>query len=44
MEDKVDWSDRSDTRLKLKHKIDVSNFLATLNPKDLIDWIGELED
>ena len=28
----------------LKHNMDVSNFLSTLNPKDLIDWIGELED
>ena len=24
--------------------MEVSNCLGTLNPKDLIDWIGELED
>ena len=24
--------------------MDISNFLGTLNPRDLIDWIGELED
>ena len=24
--------------------MEVSNFLGTLNPEDLIDWIGELED
>ena len=24
--------------------MEISNFLGTLNPKDLIDWIGELED
>ena len=30
--------------MKLKHKMEVSNFSCTLNPKDLIDWIGELED
>lgn len=26
------------------HKVEVSNFSRTLNPEDLIDWIGELED
>ena len=36
--------DRSGSQLKLKHKMEVSNFLGTLNPEDLIDWIGELED
>ena len=36
--------DRSRPQLKLKHKMDVSNFLGTLNLEDLIDWIGELED
>ena len=30
--------------MKLKHKMEVSNFLGTLNPEDLIDWIDELED
>ena len=30
--------------MKLKHKMEVSNFLGTLNPEDLIDWISELED
>ena len=29
---------------KLKHKMEVPNFSSTLNPIDLIDWIGELED
>ena len=24
--------------------MEVSNFSGTLNPEDLIDWIGELED
>ena len=24
--------------------MEVSNFSGTLNPKDLIDWIGEFED
>ena len=36
--------DRSGSQLKLKHKMEVSNFSGTLNPEDLIDWIGELED
>ena len=31
-------------QLKLKHKMEVSNFLGTLNLEELIDWIGELED
>ena len=44
MEDKVGWLDRFGAQLKLKHKMDVSNFLGTLNPEDMIDWIGELED
>ena len=30
--------------MKPKHKMEVSNFLGTLNPKDLIGWIGELEN
>ena len=34
----------SQLKLKLKHKMEVSNFPGTLNPEDLIDWIGELED
>ena len=37
-------NDGSRSQLKLKHKMEVSNFLGTLNPKDLIDQIGELED
>ena len=36
--------DRSGSQLKLKHMMEVSNFLGTLNLEDLIDWIGELED
>ena len=35
---------RLGSHLKLKHKMEVSNFFGTLTPKDLIDWIGELED
>ena len=35
---------RPGSQLKLKHKMEVSNFLGTLNPKDLIYWIGELEN
>ena len=35
---------RSGSQLKLKHKMEVSNFSGTLNLEDLIDWIGELED
>ena len=35
---------RPRSQLKLKHKMEVFNFLGTLNPKELIDWIGELED
>ena len=35
---------RPRSQLKLKHKMEVSNFLGTLNTKDLIDWIGELEE
>ena len=35
---------RPRSQLKLKHKMEVSNFSGTLNPEDLIDWIGELED
>ena len=41
---KVVQLDRSGSQLKLKHKMEVSNFSGTLNPEDLIDWIGELED
>lgn len=26
------------------HKVEVSIFFETLNPEDMIDWIGELED
>ena len=43
MEDKTTQLDRSGAQLKVKHKMDVSNFLGALNPKDIIDWIGELE-
>ena len=35
---------RSRTQVKLKHKMEVSNFSRILNPKELIDWIGEMED
>ena len=35
---------RPRSQLKLKHKMEVSNFSSTLNPKDLIYWIGELEE
>ena len=35
---------RLGSQLKLKHKMEVSNFLGTLNPEGLINWIGELED
>ena len=34
---------RLESQLKLKHKMEVSNFSSTLNPEDLSDWIGELE-
>lgn len=44
MEYKIGWLDRSKAHLKLKHKMDVPNFLGNLNPEDMIDWIGELED
>ena len=30
--------------MTLKHKIEVSDFSGTLDPEDLIDWIGESED
>lgn len=35
---------RPRSQLKLKHRIEVSNFSSTLNLEDLIDWIGKLED
>ena len=35
---------RLGSHLKLKHKMEVSYFLGTLNLEDLIDWIGELEE
>ena len=35
---------RHSSQLKMKHKMEVSDFLGTLTTKDLIDWIGELED
>ena len=35
---------RLGSQLKLQYKTEVSNFSCTLNPKDLIDWIGELKD
>ena len=35
---------RPGSRLKLKHKTEVSNFSGTLTLEDLIDQIGELED
>ena len=44
MEDRARWLDRFEVGLKLKHKMYISNFLGTLNPEDLIDWVGELED
>ena len=44
MRNRVRQFDRSRSQLKLKYKMEVSNFLGTLNPKDLIDWIDELED
>ena len=44
MQDVIGWLNWSDTKLNLKHKKDISNLTRTLNPKDLIDWIGELED
>ena len=31
------------SQLKLKHKMEVSNFSGTLNLKDLNYWIGKLE-
>lgn len=30
--------------MKLKHKMEVSNFSGNLTLEDLIDWISELED
>lgn len=36
--------DRFGSQLKLKHKMEVSNFLDTLNPEDLVDQIDEFED
>ena len=44
MENRVGHSARLGSQLKLKHKMEVSNFLGTLTPEDLIDWIDELED
>ena len=35
---------RLGSQLKLKNKMELSNFSGTLNSKELIDWIGELED
>ena len=35
---------RHGSQLKLKHKMEVSNFSSTLNPENLIDWISELEN
>ena len=35
---------RPRSQLKLKHKMEVSNFLGASIHKDLIDWISELED
>lgn len=32
------------SQLKLKHNMEVSNFLGTLSAGYLIDWIGELEN
>ena len=31
-------------RLEKRHKFDVLTFLGKLNPKELIDWINELEE
>ena len=44
MGDRTSQLGRSRSQLKLKDNIDVSNFSSTLNRKNLIDWIGELED
>ena len=44
MENRVGYLAQPESQLKLKHKMEVSNFLGTLNPEDLIDWIRELED
>lgn len=44
MGNRADQFDRSRSQLNLKHKMEVSNLLGTLNPKYLIDQIGELED
>ena len=35
---------RLGSQLKLKHKMEVSNFLDTLSLENLIDWTSELED
>ena len=44
MEDGIGWLDRCEVQLKQNYKTQVSNFLDTLDPKDLIDMIGELEE
>lgn len=44
MGNRVSQFARPRSQLKLKHKMEVSNFSITLNPEGLIDWIGELED
>ena len=44
MENMVGQFARPGSQLKLKHKMDDSNFLVTLNSKDMIDLIGEFKD
>lgn len=44
MANRVGHLARLGSQLKLKYKMEISNLSGTLNPKDLIDWIGELED
>lgn len=35
---------RALSRVMKRNRMDVSNFLGTLNPEELIDWIGEMEE
>ena len=41
---RADQFSRPGYQLKLKHKIEFSNFSGTMTLEDLINWIGELED
>lgn len=41
---RVSQFSRPGSQLKMKHKMEASNFSSTLNLEDLIDLIGELED